>query len=149
MKGQQPARLPGCERTLSILKPDATQRNLTGEVNAMIERAGLRIVAQKRVWLREDQAREFYAVHAARPFYDSLCASMIAGPIVVQVLQGEDAIGRYRTLMGATDPAAAADGTIRRRFGESIEANTVHGSDSPCSAGREIAFFFSELEIVG
>lgn len=137
------------ERTLSIQKPDTTRRNLTGAVNATIERAGLRIVAQKRLWLLDEQARSFYAVHAARPFYDSLCSSMTAAPVVVQVLEGEDAIECYRTLMGTTDPAAAATGTIRKQFGESIEANSVHGSDSPDNAAWEVAFFFSELDIVG
>lgn len=137
------------ERTLSIIKPDATRRNLTGAINARIEEAGLRIVAQKRLWLTRAQAEAFYAVHRERPFFDSLCRFMTSGPVVVQVLEGENAIARYREVMGATDPAKAAPGTIRRDFAETIEANSVHGSDSPETAAREIAFFFSEIEIVG
>jgi nucleoside-diphosphate kinase len=137
------------ERTFSIIKPDATRRNLTGRINAIFEEAGLRIVAQKRIWMSRAQAKEFYKVHAARPFYDSLVDFMSSGPVVVQVLEGEDAIARNRELMGATNPANAAEGTIRRLFGESIEANSVHGSDSPESAAAEIAYFFAGCEIVG
>ena len=137
------------ERTLSIIKPDATKRNLTGAVNAVIEEAGLRIVAQKRIWLSEGQAEGFYAVHKERPFFRDLVTFMISGPVVVQVLEGENAMARYRDVMGATNPANAAEGTIRKRFAESIEANTVHGSDSVENAEREIAFFFTDQEIVG
>lgn len=137
------------ERTLSIIKPDATRRNLTGAINARIEQAGLRIVAQKRLRLTREQAEAFYAVHRERPFFDSLCRFMTSGPVVVQVLEGENAIQRYREVMGATDPAKAAPGTIRKDFAESIEANSVHGSDSAETAEREIAFFFAGIEIVG
>ena len=136
-------------RTLSIVKPDATRRNLTGAVNAKLEAAGLRIVAQKRLWLTRAQAEAFYAVHAQRPFYNDLCTFMTSGPVVVQVLEGEDAVTRNRDTMGATNPANAAPGTIRKEFAESIEANSVHGSDSAENAAVEIAFFFSGLEIVG
>lgn len=137
------------ERTLSILKPDATRRNLTGQINARFETAGLRIVAQKRLWLSRAQAEAFYAVHAQRPFYNDLCAFMSSGPVVVQVLEGEDAVTRNRDIMGATNPANAAPGTIRKDFAESIEANSAHGSDSAENAATEIAFFFSTIEIVG
>ncbi|MEQ1707741.1 MAG: nucleoside-diphosphate kinase [Terricaulis sp.] len=137
------------ERTLSILKPDATARNLTGAINAVIEGAGLRIVAQKRVWLSEGQAEGFYAVHRERPFFRDLVNFMISGPVVVQVLEAENAMAKYRDVMGATNPANAAEGTIRKRFAESIEANSVHGSDSAENAEREIAFFFNDQEIVG
>jgi nucleoside-diphosphate kinase len=137
------------ERTLSIIKPDATRRNLTGKINARIEDAGLRIIAQKRVWLSRAQAEKFYEVHAARPFYNDLCKFMTSGPVVVQVLEGENAVAKYRDVMGATNPANAAAGTIRKDFAESIEANSVHGSDSADNAKIEIAFFFSEIEIVG
>jgi nucleoside-diphosphate kinase len=137
------------ERTLSIIKPDATRRNLIGQINARFEKAGLRIVAQKRLWLSRQQAERFYAVHKGRPFYDSLCAFMSSGPVVVQVLEGEGAIAKNREVMGATNPANAAPGTIRKDFAESIEANSVHGSDAPETARAEIAFFFGELEIVG
>jgi nucleoside-diphosphate kinase len=137
------------ERTLSILKPDATKRNLTGAINAVIEAAGLRIVAQKRIWLSEGQAEGFYAVHRERPFFNDLVTFMTSGPVVVQVLEGEDAMAKYREVMGATNPANAAEGTIRKRFAESIEANSVHGSDSLENAEREIAFFFQDQEIVG
>jgi nucleoside-diphosphate kinase len=137
------------ERTLSIIKPDATRRNLTGEVNARLEKAGLRIVAQKRLWLSRGQAEAFYAVHKARPFYNDLCSFMTSGPVVVQVLEGENAVARNREVMGATDPAKAAAGTIRKDLAESIEANSVHGSDSAENAANEIAFFFSGIEIVG
>ncbi len=137
------------ERTLSIIKPDATKRNLTGAINAVIEESGLRIVAQKRIWLSEGQAEGFYAVHKERPFFRDLVGFMISGPVVVQVLEGEDAVAKYRDVMGATNPANAADGTIRKRFAESIEANSVHGSDSLENAAREIEFFFNDQEIVG
>ena len=137
------------ERTFSIVKPDATARNLTGAINAMIEDAGLRIVAQRRIRMTEAQAKGFYAVHAGRPFYTDLVAFMTSGPVVVQVLEGEDAIARYREVMGATNPAEAADGTIRKRFAENIERNSVHGSDAPETAAAEIRFFFSDVEIVG
>ena len=137
------------ERTLSIIKPDATRRNLTGEVNARFEKGGLRIVAQKRVRLTFDQAQAFYAVHKARPFYGDLCKFMISGPVVVQVLEGENAVARNREIMGATNPANAAPGTIRKDFAESVEANSVHGSDSAENAAQEIRFFFAETEIVG
>ena len=137
------------ERTLSILKPDATKRNLTGAINAVIEESGLRIVAQKRIWLTEGQAQGFYAVHKERPFFGDLVTFMTSGPVVVQVLEGDNAVARYRDVMGATNPANAADGTIRKRFAESIEANSVHGSDSLENAEREIAFFFNDQEIVG
>ena len=137
------------ERTLSIIKPDATRRNLTGEVNARLEKAGLRIVAQKRIHLSRQDAERFYAVHAARPFFNDLCSFMTSGPVVVQVLEGDNAVARNREVMGATNPADAADGTIRKDFAESIEANSVHGSDSAENAAGEIAFFFSEREIVG
>ncbi|AQS87116.1 nucleoside diphosphate kinase [Neoasaia chiangmaiensis NBRC 101099] len=136
------------ERTLSILKPDATKRNLTGKINAVFEDAGLRIVAQKRIQLTEAQAKAFYAVHAERPFYGSLVASMIAEPVVVQVLQGENAVAHHRDVMGATNPAQAAEGTVRKLYAESIEANSVHGSDSLENAKNEIAFFFAETEIL-
>jgi nucleoside-diphosphate kinase len=137
------------ERTLSILKPDATKRNLTGAINAVIEEAGLRIIAQKRIWMSEGQAEGFYAVHRERPFFRDLVSFMISGPVVVQVLEGENAMAKYRDVMGATNPANAAEGTIRKRFAESIEANSVHGSDSLENAEREIAFFFNDQEIVG
>ena len=135
------------ERTLSIIKPDATRRNLTGAINDRFEKHGLRIVAQKRMRLSTELAERFYEVHAQRPFYRSLVTSMTTGPVVVQVLEGEDAVARNREVMGATDPAKAALGTIRKDFAESIEANSVHGSDSPENAAQEIAFFFSEIEI--
>ena len=137
------------ERTFSIIKPDATRRNLTGKINAKFEDAGLRIVAQRRVWLSSDQAGKFYAVHKERPFYNDLVKFMTSGPVVVQVLEGENAVAKNREVMGATNPANAAAGTIRKDFAESIEANSVHGSDSPENAKIEIAFFFSEVEIVG
>jgi nucleoside-diphosphate kinase len=135
------------QRTLSILKPDATRRNLTGKINDKFESNGLRIVAQRRMQLTEDQAKGFYKEHAARPFYGDLVSFMISGPVVVQVLEGEDAITKNRDIMGATNPANAAPGTIRKEFAESIDANTVHGSDSESSAAREIAFFFAETDI--
>ncbi len=137
------------ERTFSIIKPDATARNLTGAINAMIEQTGLRIVAQKRVHISLPQARQFYAVHKERPFFKELVDFMVSGPVVVQVLEGENAIVRYRELMGATDPAKAAAGTIRKAHAKSIGENSVHGSDAPETAVREIAQFFSENEIVG
>jgi len=137
------------ERTLSIIKPDATRRNLTGKINARFEEAGLRIVAQKRVQLTKAQAGQFYAVHAERSFFNELVDFMISGPVVVQVLEGEGAVARNREIMGATNPANAAPGTIRADFAESVEANSVHGSDSLENAAIEIAFFFSGCEIVG
>lgn len=137
------------QRTFSIIKPDATKRNLTGKINAKIEEAGLRIIAQKRIRLSEEQAKGFYAVHAERPFYNDLVGFMMSGPVVVQALEGEDAIARYREVMGATNPSEAAPGTIRAEFAESIEANSVHGSDAPETAAEEIPFFFSADEIVG
>ena len=137
------------ERTFSILKPDATERSLTGAINALIEKAGLRIVAQKRVRISREQAERFYAVHRERPFFGELVEFMISGPVVVQVLEGEGAIARYREVMGATDPAKAADGTIRKIHARSIGENSVHGSDAPDTAVREIAQFFSDNEIVG
>jgi nucleoside-diphosphate kinase len=135
------------ERTLSIIKPDATRRNLIGAINDRFEKRGLRFIAQKRIQLTTELAERFYEVHAQRPFYRSLVNSMTTGPVVVQVLEGEDAIARNREVMGATDPAKAAAGTIRKDFAESIEANSVHGSDSPENAAQEIAFFFSQTEI--
>ena len=137
------------QRTFSIIKPDATRRNLTGKINAMIEEAGLRIIAQKRVHMTEDQAKRFYAVHSERPFYNDLVEFMTSGPVVVQVLEGDDAIARYREVMGATNPSDAAPGTIRAEFAESIDANSVHGSDAPETAAEEIPQFFTEDEIVG
>jgi nucleoside-diphosphate kinase len=137
------------ERTLSIIKPDATKRNLTGEIVARFEKAGLRVVAQRRMRLSTQQAQAFYAVHKERPFYKSLVEFMTSGPVVVQVLEGEGAIAKNREVMGATDPSKAAAGTIRKDFAESIEANSVHGSDAPETAANEIRFFFSDLEIVG
>jgi len=137
------------ERTFSIIKPDATKRNLTGKINAVIEGAGLRIIAQKRLKLTQKQAEGFYAVHKERPFYKSLVGFMTSGPVVVQVLEGENAVAKYREVMGATDPAKAAPGTIRKLYAESIEANSVHGSDAPETAKTEIAFFFKPEEIVG
>jgi nucleoside-diphosphate kinase len=136
------------ERTFSIIKPDATARNLTGAVNAMIEQAGLRIVAQKRVRITRPEAETFYAVHRERPFFGELVSFMISGPVVVQVLEGENAIARYRDIMGATDPAKAAPGTIRKVHARSIGENSVHGSDSPDNAAKEIAQFFAGNEIV-
>jgi nucleoside-diphosphate kinase len=135
------------ERTLSIIKPDATRRNLTGAINDRFEKAGLRIVGQKRLRLSTELAEHFYEVHAERPFYRSLVDFMRSGPVVVQVLEGEDAVAKNREVMGATNPANAAPGTIRKDFAESIEANSVHGSDSPANAAQEIAFFFSAIEI--
>ena len=137
------------QRTFSIIKPDATARNLTGKINAMIEEAGLRIIAQKRIRMTREQAEGFYAVHKERPFFKDLVEFMISGPVVVQALEGENAIAKYREVMGATNPEDAAPGTIRKEFAESIEANSVHGSDAPETAAQEIPFFFSEDEIVG
>ncbi len=137
------------ERTFSIIKPDATRRNLTGEIAARLERAGLRIVAQRRIRLSREQAETFYGVHRERPFFKSLVDFMTSGPVVVQVLEGETAVAKNREVMGATDPAKAAPGTIRKDFAESIEANSVHGSDAADTAANEIKFFFSDLDIVG
>ena len=136
-------------RTFSIIKPDATRRNLTGAVTKMLEDAGLRVVASKRIRMTEDQAKGFYEVHKDRPFYGELVDFMTSGPVVVQVLEGEDAVKANRDVMGATNPADADEGTIRKTFAESIEANSVHGSDSEENAAKEIAFFFTEDEIVG
>lgn len=137
------------ERTFSILKPDATARNLTGAINAMIEKAGLRIVGQKRIRMTRKEAETFYAVHKARPFFGELVEFMTSGPVVVQVLEGENAIAKYREVMGATDPAKAADGTIRKVHAKSVGENSVHGSDAPDTAAQEIAQFFSGNELVG
>jgi nucleoside-diphosphate kinase len=135
------------ERTLSIIKPDATRRNLTGKINARFEEKGLRIIAQKRKRLSRAEAEGFYAVHRERPFFKDLVAFMTSGPVVVQVLEGENAVAANREIMGATNPANAAPGTIRKDFAESIEANSVHGSDSPENAATEIAYFFAHTEI--
>lgn len=137
------------ERTFSMIKPDATARNLTGRIVAKLEEAGLRVVAQKRVWMSRKQAEGFYAVHRGRPFFDELCTTMSSGPTVVQVLEGANAILRNREVMGATDPAKAAEGTIRKEFARSIGENSVHGSDAPETAREEIAYWFAEIEIVG
>ncbi|MBS0275283.1 MAG: nucleoside-diphosphate kinase [Proteobacteria bacterium] len=137
------------ERTLSIIKPDATKRNHTGAIVDRFEKAGLRVIASKRMQLSTAQAEAFYNVHKARPFFKSLCEFMTSGPVVVQVLEGENAIAKNREVMGATDPSKAAPGTIRKDFAESIEANSVHGSDAPETAAQEIHFFFSGLELVG
>ena len=137
------------ERTLSIIKPDATLRNLTGAINAKLEEAGLRIVAQKRIRLSKTVAEGFYAEHSARPFFGGLVDFMTSAPVVVQVLEGEGAIAKYREVMGATNPEKAADGTLRKLFAQDIERNSVHGSDSPESAKREIGYFFAETEITG
>jgi len=137
------------ERTFSIIKPDATRRNLTGKINAVIEDSGLRIVGQRRLKLGREQAERFYDVHRGKPFYDELVGFMTSGPVVVQVLEGEDAVARYREVMGATNPANAAPGTIRQLFAESFTGNSVHGSDSPENATIEIAQFFKEADIVG
>jgi nucleoside-diphosphate kinase len=137
------------ERTFSILKPDATAGNLTGAINGMIEKAGLRIIAQKRIRMTRGEAETFYAVHRARPFFGELVEFMTSGPVVVQVLEGENAINKYREIMGATDPAKAAEGTIRKVHAKSVGENSVHGSDAPDTAAKEIAQFFSGNEIVG
>ena len=136
------------ERTLSIIKPDATRRNITGRINSRFETAGLAIIAQRRLKLTRERAEAFYAVHKERPFFGSLCDFMTSGPVVVQVLEGEDAVARNLEIMGATDPAEAAEGTIRKDLAESKEANSVHGSDSPENAAEEITFFFSDDEII-
>jgi nucleoside-diphosphate kinase len=136
-------------RTFSIIKPDATRRNLTGAVTKMLEEAGLRVIASKRIRMSRDQAEGFYEVHKERPFYNDLCTFMTSGPVVVQVLEGENAVARNREVMGATNPAQAEEGTIRRTYAESIEANSVHGSDSEENAKIEIDFFFNPEEIVG
>jgi nucleoside-diphosphate kinase len=137
------------ERTFSIIKPDATARNLTGAINAIVEQAGLRIVAQKRVRMTREQAETFYAIHRQRPFFGELVETMTSGPVVVQVLEGENAIAAYRDLMGATDPAKAAKGTIRKLYARSISENSVHGSDAAATAESEIAQFFAGNDIVG
>ena len=136
-------------RTFSIIKPDATRRNLTGAITKMLEEAGLRVVASRRIRMTREQAEGFYAVHKERPFYSDLCTFMTSGPVVVQVLQGENAVLRNREVMGATNPEQADEGTIRKTYAESIEANSVHGSDSDANAATEIAFFFEPEEIVG
>ncbi len=137
------------ERTLSIIKPDATMRNISGKINTIIEENNLKIIAQKRIHLTEYQAAQFYQVHSARPFFSDLCKFMISAPVIVQVLEGENAVSQYRKIMGATNPEEAESGTIRKEFAESIEANSVHGSDSIENAQKEINFFFSGLELVG
>lgn len=137
------------ERTFSIIKPDATRRNLTGEINKMIEAAGFRIVAQKRIRITLEQAKKFYEVHQEKPFYNDLCAFLSSEPVVVQVLEKENAINDYRSLMGATNPEKAEQGTIRKTFALSMDQNSVHGSDAPETAATEIKFFFSDIEIVG
>jgi len=139
----------GLERTFSIIKPDATRRNLTGKINAKFEEVGLRVIAQKRIHMTKEQAGKFYEVHAERPFYDELCDFMSSEPVVVQVLEGESAISKNREVMGATNPADAAPGTIRADFAESMGENSVHGSDAPETAAIEIAYFFSGIELVG
>jgi nucleoside-diphosphate kinase len=137
------------ERTLSIIKPDATQRNITGRINALFEDGGLRIVAQKRLKMTKETAGKFYEVHAERSFYEELCEYMSSGPVVVQVLEGDNAITRNRDIMGATNPANAAEGTVRKAFGVNVQENSVHGSDSPENADKEIRFFFADTDIVG
>ena len=137
------------ERTFSIIKPDATRRNLTGKINAKFEEAGLRVIAQKRIHMTKEQAGKFYEVHSERPFYDELCDFMSSEPVIVQVLEGESAIAKNREVMGATNPADAAPGTIRADFAESMGENSVHGSDAPETAAIEIAYFFSGIELVG
>ena len=137
------------ERTFSMIKPDATARNLTGRIIAKLEEAGLRVIAQKRVWMSRKQAEGFYGVHRGRPFFDELCAFMSSGPTVVQVLEGENAVARNREIMGATDPAKAAEGTIRKEFARSIGENSVHGSDAADTARQEIAYWFADIEVVG
>ena len=137
------------ERTLSIIKPDATRRNLTGRINARFENAGLKIIAQRRLRLNRQQAERFYAMHKERSFFNDLCEFMCSGPVVAQILEGEGVIAQNRELMGATNPANADEGTIRKDFGESVEANSVHGSDSPETAALEIAYFFSAIDITG
>ena len=139
----------GLERTFSIIKPDATRRNLTGKINAKFEEAGLRVIAQKRIHMTKEQAGKFYEVHSERPFYDELCDFMSSAPVIVQVLEGESAISKNREVMGATNPVDAAPGTIRADFAESMGENSVHGSDAPETAAIEIAYFFSGIELVG
>ena len=136
------------EQTLSIIKPDATKRNLTGKINSKLEDSGLKIIAQKRILLSKTQAEDFYKVHQERPFYNDLVKFMISGPVVVQVLEGENAVSKNREVMGATNPEEAEDGTIRKEFAESLEANSIHGSDSLENAKIEISFFFSQIELV-
>ena len=137
------------QRTFSIIKPDATRRNLTGQITARLEDAGLRVIASKRVWMTRSQAEGFYAVHKERPFFDNLCEFMTSGPVVIQILEGENAVSKNREIMGATNPAEAAEGTIRKDFAENIEANSVHGSDAPETAAQEISYWFSDTEIIG
>ena len=137
------------QRTFSIIKPDATRRNLTGRITARLEDAGLRVIASKRVWMTRSQAEGFYAVHNERPFFDNLCEFMTSGPVVIQVLEGENAVSKNREIMGATNPAEAGEGTIRKDFAENIEANSVHGSDAPETAVQEISYWFAETEIIG
>ena len=137
------------QRTFSIIKPDATRRNMTGRITARLEDAGLRVIASKRVWMTRSQAEGFYSVHKERPFFDNLCDFMISGPIVIQVLEGENAVSKNREIMGATNPAEAAEGTIRKDFAENIEANSVHGSDAPETAAQEISYWFADTEIIG
>ena len=137
------------QRTFSIIKPDATRRNLTGQITARLEDAGLRVIASKRVWMTRSQAEGFYAVHKERPFFGNLCEFMTSGPVVIQVLEGENAVSKNREIMGATNPAEAAEGTIRKDFAENIEANSVHGSDAPETAAREISYWFADTEIIG
>ena len=137
------------QRTFSIIKPDATRRNLTGRITARLEDAGLRVIASKRVWMTRSQAEGFYAVHKERPFFDNLCEFMTSGPVVIQVLEGENAVSKNREIMGATNPAEAGEGTIRKDFAENIEANSVHGSDAPETAAQEISYWFADTEIIG
>ena len=137
------------QRTFSIIKPDATRRNLTGRITARLEDAGLRVIASKRVWMTRSQAEGFYAVHKERPFFDNLCEFMTSGPVVIQILEGENAVSKNREIMGATNPAEAAEGTIRKDFAENIEANSVHGSDAPETAAQEISYWFADTEIIG
>ena len=137
------------QRTFSIIKPDATRRNLTGQITARLEDAGLRVIASKRVWMTRSQAEGFYAVHKERPFFDNLCEFMTSGPVVIQVLEGENAVSKNREIMGATNPAEAGEGTIRKDFAENIEANSVHGSDAPETAAQEISYWFADTEIIG
>ena len=137
------------QRTFSIIKPDATRRNLTGQITARLEDAGLRVIASKRVWMTRSQAEGFYAVHKERPFFGNLCEFMTSGPVVIQVLEGENAVSKNREIMGATNPAEAAEGTIRKDFAENIEANSVHGSDAPETAEQEISYWFADTEIIG
>jgi len=137
------------QRTFSIIKPDATRRNLTGQITARLEDAGLRVIASKRIWMTRSQAEGFYAVHKERPFFDNLCEFMTSGPVVIQILEGENAVSKNREIMGATNPAEAAEGTIRKDFAENIEANSVHGSDAPETAAQEISYWFADTEIIG